>query len=212
MLLLLCLLFIVLSSGPIFTFNAHRLFAVPLPGAIGKVADIFRSNGRMIWVSFYLILLAVFILADRINSKAIGIAAMILALLLQVADLSTEIEKKQAYFNRSQTYQCIFEDPKMQQIMGDKTEFIIVDSTTMMMMDAAYYAQKHHLSTNRFYYARNIDPQVEEQTQIYLQELKSGNARESAVYLFAKDGFVNAEYPDLVCYEAGEHIVAVKRK
>ena len=212
LLLILLILFILLSCGPIYTWNAHRIIVVPLPGFIGKLADIFRSNGRMIWVSLYLCMLGIFVLVDRIERGAIRMVAMLLALALQITDLGGEIPKKQAYFNREQSYQCMFEDPKMQQIMGDKTEFIIMDSTTMMMMEVAYYAQKHHLATNRFYYARNIDPQVEAQTEIYREELRGGKTRASAVYIFKKEGFVNAAYPELVCYEIGEHIMGVKQK
>ncbi len=211
LLLLLFVLFVLLAAGPIYSWNDHKLFAIPLPGIIGTVADIFRSNGRMIWVAYYTLMLVAFTAVDRLMRKSSQIIILVLALLLQITDLSAVFADKQAYFNRVQTYSSEWEDPKLQQIMGAKSEFILMEDSTMMMMDAAYYAMKHHMSTNRFYYARNIDAKIDEQMGKYELELRDGSARESAVYVFAKDGFVGAAYPGLVCYEIGEHVIGVKQ-
>ncbi len=212
LILLLFLLFILLASGPIITWNAHKIIAIPLPGIVGKIADIFRSNGRMIWVSLYLLMLAIFVCTERMMRQSVMIVAVVLSLLIQVLDLSPEVVKKQAYFNREQSHACVWENATMQQIMGDKTEFILIGSSTQLMMDSAYYAMKHGMCINRFYYARNIDDRIDAQKEEYLQELGNGQAREDAVYVFEQEGFQEAAYPDLVCYEAGDHVVGVKRK
>lgn len=212
LLLFLFLLFILLAAGPIYTWNDHKILSLPLPGAIGKLADIFRSNGRMIWVSVYVLMLAVFVCMDRCMRRPLQGIALILALLIQLVDLSGEIRGKQAYFNVKQEYADSWEDATLRQIIAGKSEFILMDSTTLVMMHSAYHAFKHHMSINRFYYARNIDAQVDVQVEKYRRELLDGNARETAVYLFLKEDFTPGAYPDLVCYEVGEHIVGVKRK
>ncbi len=212
LLLLLFVLFIFLAAGPIYTWNDHRILALPLPGVIGRIADIFRSNGRMIWVSVYVLMTAIFVCMDRMMRRSVQIIALTLALIIQVGDLSGEIKDKQAYVNSPQEYADSWEDMTLQQIIAGKSEFILMDTTTIVMMQSAYHAFKHHMSINRFYYARNIDEQVDAQAEAYRKELLDGNARETAVYLFLKEGFVAEAYPDLVCYEVGEHIIGVKQK
>ncbi|MBQ7582251.1 MAG: hypothetical protein IJU25_05480 [Lachnospiraceae bacterium] len=209
---LLFLLFIVLACGPIYTWNDHRIFAVPLPGVIGRVADVFRSNGRMIWVSVYVLMLAVFVLIDRMVRRPVQVVALLLALLVQIIDLSGTIMDKQAYFNREQVYADPWDQGELQQIIAGKTEFILMKSQTMMMMQSAYHAFKHHMSINRFYYARNIDDKIEEQTEQYRQELLEGQARPAAVYVFEKEGFDGSAYPDLIVYEYGDHMIAVRKQ
>ncbi len=205
-------LFILLSAGPIFTWNSHKLIAVPLPGIIGRIADIFRSNGRMVWVSMYVLMLTALVCADRMMRNAFKVIAVVLALILQLVDLSGEIAHKQEYFNKTQVFAGTFDRPVIEQIVAGKEEFILMDASAEMMMDAGYYAFRHHMSMNRFYYARDIDAQIDAQTELYREELLEGNARDSAVYVFAAEDFVGAAYPDLVFYESGEHVIGVKRK
>lgn len=208
---LLALLFVMLSTLPNLTFNDVRLIAIPLPGRIRDFADIFRSNGRMIWVADYLILLALFVCVDRMMKKQ-QLFLMIFAFFLQILDLSGEIRQKQAYFNTEQVYTSVFEDPAVLPVIALKQEFILMDEDTALMMDAAYFAMKHRMWTSRFYYARNIDAKVEEQKEKYRQELLDGNAREDAVYLFDKDGIGSGEYPELIRYEMGDHVLCVRKK
>lgn len=209
---ILFILFVLMAAGPIYTLGSKKLFGIPLPGIIGRVADIFRSNGRFIWVSFYVLMLAIFIMADRIMRKSMKIIVIALALILQIVDLSPDIVSKQDYFNKDIVYTSFWENPTVDKIIQGKDEFIIMDSTSMLMMDSAYYAFKHGMITNCCYYARNIDDKINEKRAEYEQEMMDGNSREDAVYVFKAEDFTAAKYPDLVSYEVGEHVVGVKRK
>ena len=64
------LLFVLIASGPMFTLGYRKIFAIPLFGRIQKIADIFRSNGRFIWVSVYALMLSVTVIIDRIMRKS----------------------------------------------------------------------------------------------------------------------------------------------
>lgn len=212
LMVLLFILFVVLATGPMYTIGDHRILTVPLPRIVKKVAGIFRSNGRFIWVSMYILMLAIVVTIDRIMRKSMKIVIFCLALIIQIVDLSPEIVSKQLYFNRRQTFNSMWEATPLQQILTDKEEFIVMDSSSWVMMDTAYYAFKHDMKTNVFYFARDIDDKINAQRAEYEQELLEGNAREDAVYVFLKEGFEAAKYPDLVIYETGEYIVGVKRK
>lgn len=211
---ILFILFFILSTGPIFTFNSKKIIGIPLPGPIGKIADIFRSNGRFIWVSFYVLMLAVFAVTDKIMKKGFELIFVTIALAIQLIDLSPEVVNKQEYFNPDVNilYVSLWEDPLISKIIEGKEEFIIMDSTPFTMMDSAYYAFKHNMITNCCYYARDIDDKVNEQRNIYEKELLEGKSREDAVYVFLTDDYKAGLYPDLIIYEKGKHVIGVKRK
>ena len=56
------------------------------------------------------------------------------------------------------------------------------------------------------------DESLQQEYDDYAQELLNNAAWDSAVYVFKKDGFVSAAYPELVCYEYGDYVVGVKQK
>lgn len=209
---ILFVLFFILSTGPIFTINSKKIIGIPLPGFIRNIADIFRSNGRFIWVSFYILMLAVFTLIDRIMKNGVKVILVSLALIIQLTDLSPEVLRKQEYFNNDITFSSMWEDPLISKIIEDKKEFIIMDSTSWMMMDSAYYAFKNDMITNCCYYARNIDDKIDEQRSVYEEELLKGNAREDAVYVFMRDDYKAGLYQNLIIYEKGDHVIGVRRK
>lgn len=209
---LLFVLFFILASGPIFTLGDDKLFAVPLPGFIGKIADIFRSNGRFIWVSLYVIMLAIIVCLDRIMRKSIKAVILSLALILQVVDLSPQVIEKQDYFNKDKFYASDLSNPVIEQIILGKTQIIVMNADMLPMMDAAYYAFSHNMRTNTFYYARNIDDKINSKKEAYEQELLAGNSREDAVYIFKEEDEPSIKYPDLVCYGMGDHVIGVKRQ
>lgn len=212
LMLVLFALFVILASGPIFTFGGYKIIGIPLPGVIGKIADIFRSNGRFIWVSFYVLMLAVIVIADRIMRKSMKMVILVAALIIQIIDISPRIEKTQKYFNNDLVYTSFWENEEVSEIIKDKKEFIIMESEMLRMMDSAYYAFKHDMMTNDFYYARNMDDKIDEKKTEYKKELWDGNAREDAVYLFLKEGFDDGDYPNLACYPVGDYVVGVREE
>lgn len=209
---ILFILFVLIASGPMFTLGYRKIFAIPLFGRIQKIADIFRSNGRFIWVSVYALMLSVTVIIDRIMRKSMKLVVFILALVIQIVDLSPEVAIRQDYFTHERTYTSTWESEPLLPIIADKSQFIIMDSSTMMMMDTAYYAFKHGMITSNFYYARSIEDVVDEKIAEYEEELIKGNSKADAVYVFLTEGFLAEKYPDLVCYEIGEHTIGVKRK
>lgn len=69
----------------IVTLGPLQIAYIPLPGMIQRLAEIFRSSGRMFWpVGYFGIFVAVLLLARRWPSHALLIAAVLLA--LQIAD------------------------------------------------------------------------------------------------------------------------------
>lgn len=209
LIMLLFLLFFLISSGPIYTINSSRILAIPLPGIISKLADIFRSNGRFIWVSYYLFMLSVIVYIERIMRKIPGLIVLVLALILQVVDLSPYIAEKQAYFNIDKSYVSFWENDSLYPIIYNRKHFVLFEPSMMLMLDTGYYSSKNDMTSNCFYFARNIDETINEQREIYLSELREGKSRDDCVYVFPTQGFIAAEYPGLICYETGDYVIGV---
>lgn len=205
-------IFVLMAACPILTLGSHKLIGIPLPGKIRDIADIFRSNGRFIWVSMYLIMLSVMKFCDRVLTKPFGAAVLVLAFALQIVDLYGDITDKQYYFNlKPHEFTSVWEGEEMEKVIAGKDSFILMDSNLRMMLDTGYYAFTHHMTTNCFYFARDIDARIEEQREAYKEELRAGLSRKDAVYVFPLDDFSPAEYPDLIFYEMKDYFVGVSR-
>ena len=55
------------------------------------------------------------------------------------------------------------------------------------MMDTAFYAYLNGKSLNNYYYARDIDDEVNECIRAFRSELISGMVRDDVIYIFKKD-------------------------
>lgn len=208
---LLFLLFVLLSVCPIVSINSRRIVSLPLPGRLRDLANIFRSNGRFIWVAFYLLMLAAITVPDRVAKPKWKLPVLLLAVALQIVDLAPTVAQKQAYFNSEERkqYTSLWETEKLSAIVADQKEFILIDAPMEVVMDTGYYTMKHHLDTNDFYFARNIEELINTQKETVLKELAEGNANTNAVYVFRAKGFVPAAYPGLLTYQAGDYMIGI---
>ncbi len=74
------------------TFGPYTLVIIPLRGALADVAAIFRSSGRFVWVTNYiLVTLSVFFVA-RLASMGRAIAILLVGVALQTADLAPQFD------------------------------------------------------------------------------------------------------------------------
>lgn len=99
-----CLCLGLFAVSNVVTANSRTLFTLPLPAFVIRLADTFRSSGRLLWPLYYLlVLLCVLGLAallpkgGRAGAKALPLALGAL-LLVQGFDLSGVLAEKHAYF------------------------------------------------------------------------------------------------------------------
>jgi hypothetical protein len=109
---------------------------------------------------------------------------MLLLVLLQVLDTTKVISEKQKYFCAEQTSTNIWAmapfpagDPKYR-------EFVFLYNDNDIIMDTAFYAYLNGKCLNNYYYARNIDDEINGCIDSWRKELHSGTVRDDVIYIF----------------------------
>ena len=185
-----------LAVFPLLTFSDIKIIGIPLPESLRRVLGIFRSNGRFIWVPVYLIMTGAIVYTYRLLSgltrdmrkgKSILVKAMLLLVLIQVLDTTKVVKEKQEYFKRDQAYTNIW--TKAPFPAGDirYREFAFLYNANDIMMDTAFYAYLTGRCLNNYYYARNIDNEVNANIASLRSELQNGLVRDDTIYIFTND-------------------------
>ena len=185
-----------LAVLPMVTFSDKKLFGIPMPEAVRSAFSIFRSNGRFIWVPVYLIMTGAVVYTYRLllglkpdmrKGKSILLKAMLLLVLIQVLDTTGVISEKQAYFKAEQVHTNIWAMAPFP--AGDirYREFVFLYNDNDIIMDTAFYAYLNGKCLNNYYYARNIDDEVNACINDWRKELHSGTVRDDVIYIFKKD-------------------------
>ena len=203
--LFLCLFIVdfMLAVLPMVTFSDIKLFGVPLPGFVEKTAGIFRSNGRFIWVSVYLITTAAIVCTIRFMSERFGNMAkgkgivlkiLLVAVLFQVLDTTKVVSDKQAYFKTKQEHVNVWDDAAISDIMTGSgglsekyDEFAFLYNENDIIMDTAFCAYLNGMKLNNYYYARDINDTVDVNIEEWRDEIQSGTVREDVIYICKKD-------------------------
>ena len=194
---------LLLAILPMVTFSDKKLFGVPLPSFIRKAAGIFRSNGRFIWVSVYLIFTAAIVCTVRLMSerfrdmekgKGIVLKILLVAVLFQVLDATKVIADKQAYFKTRQEYVNVWDNASIPDSRTDNgglsvkyDEFVFLYNENDIIMDTAFYAYLNGMKLNNFYYARDIDDTVNANIEAWREEIVNGTIRDNVIYICKKD-------------------------
>lgn len=179
-----CLVFLFVSVSPLFSLGDKILLTVPYPGPIGKIAGIFRSNGRFAWPVLYILyILGAWLLAGGIREKKRMLCCICgLIVILQCVDLSPLMAEKHERF--AKYYKPYVTDWDVAEIPDTYRRFVSYEDDVTFLMELGYYASKHDMTLNRFYFARNIDETVSKYEDEISGELQRGEIREDTVYIF----------------------------
>ena len=222
-LLLVALLFFLLAVLPMVTIGSIKLVGIPYPAFIEKVMNIFRSNGRFIWIPMYIIMFGIIAIYIRympnnsINQKGrsgrniILTVVLTFGLLLQLFDVSKMVFEKQNYFMKTeQTYESLWDEMDAENIANYK-HFVFMYLENDWIMDTAYYAYYHDMTLNNYYYARSYDTQIEKEIARYRDEIAKGMIREDVIYIFREQDLQELSVPkELQLTEFDGHIIGTK--
>lgn len=181
-----------IATLPKISIGKLSIVQIPYPGPIYKLANVFRSNGRFIWVGMYLLMLAIVVLADRfLESKRIALILVIAAvLIIQTIDLWDMISERREYYSENHTYSTIWDDnPELNKMVEDKKAFVFLYAGSELNMETAFYAYKHGMNLNNFYFARDIDEEVGKVINAYIDEIYNGLVRDDTVYIMKMDDY-----------------------
>lgn len=173
-----------IAAFPNFDFSEVKILHIPLPAFVNRILGICRTNGRFIWIAWYLIVLSVFvILAPKFEEVMIKIAVMA-ALLIQLIDLSDYAKQKGYYFKIEHRYNSVWTQFEKLSLFDGKDKFVFMVNDSDIMMDTAFYGYLYDLSQNIFYYARPIDEAMEENIEEMKTSIKTGKVDNNAIYIF----------------------------
>lgn len=215
-----------ISTLPVITFGTHNLGTIPLPGIVFRIASVFRSNGRFIWVAMYIIMLVTVIAAVRFlqemslqsGRQKLIYAVLFIVLVIQTSDLWKMISEKHNVFARDDySYTTMWDsDEVLSDMAAGKSHFEFLYAENDINMETAFYAYKHNMTLNSFYFARDIEESVNDNIDIYMDELQNGMVRSDTVYIAKPEDYKtfkdNLDSANVNIYEMGVHVIFTARK
>lgn len=197
---------ILAATCPGVAVGKWQLFRIPYPRFVNKIVGIFRSNGRFGWPVVYIIMIcAIAAAAKNLRQKTVRLIALG-CVLLQLLDVMPYVmEKREVYFAPDQKYASVWDFEKFNDAIDRYSRFVMMFNNNDLIMTTAYYAYEKGLTLNRYYYARDIDSQIEENLRVYEEQLLTGQPADDIIYLFDKETM--DQYAD-----SGLHFYALKGK
>ncbi len=209
-----------LAVLPTVAFGEKKILVFEYPQTLANLFGIFRSNGRFIWVLWYVFVLGAIlflirgtagIFGKKKNGKKMVILLVFLLSLTQVLDAFKVVISKQEYFKSIQEYESPWEQVQCDVKSSQYDEYVFLFNDVEMSLETAYYAYLHGKKVNNFYYARNISDQVNANIAMWKQELSEGIVRDNVVYILRKTDYKEGLYEGLVWYDLDEtHLIGVK--
>ena len=218
-LIVMAVIFVLVSIFPVISLNDKVIFTVPCPDAVMKLFGIFRSNGRFMWPVMYLVMLAACTIlakaqkrlgADNHYLKRGMILITVFALIFQLIDLLPYmITRHEKFDNPKERY--VTEWDKDERSLQFK-HFVSFQKDAIFGMAIAYYAVKNEKTVNRFYFARDIDEQIFENSVKELNKIREGKADSDTIYVFDRSTYEECKKYDLHFYASEKCIYGVKDK
>jgi hypothetical protein len=106
-----CAMLLVYALGNKIYFSQHLLFSYSLPVWLDRLYGLFRASARMMWPAWYLTLLAAFyVLLRKLPLRYVRFA-VVLALIMQLADLSKAAVDIRAWAAKNRTWHSAMVSP-----------------------------------------------------------------------------------------------------
>lgn len=174
---------------PNFDLGDVKILHVPLPGFMYKILGICRTNGRFMWIAFYLILISVFYYASKLYRQDLFKIAVMAAVVLQLMDLSDYAKEKGYYFKDNHDINIVWSQFEKVNLFEDADRFVFLYNDSDIMMDTGLYGYLNNLSQNIFYYARPIDDAINENIDRIKTDILDGNIDKSAIYVIRDEDY-----------------------
>lgn len=175
-------------------WGGHVLFTVPLPRFLLDLIAMVRASGRLLWVGYYALLLAVPAIVVRNFSAPMATVILLLGLALQIADLSPRYVALQPYFRQHFIVEPALETERMPSRFwaGAARHYrtILFVPSQPVPPDFApigLFAADHGMRINVGSFARFDSRRVAAATTARLQALAAGQLDPAALYVLRPD-------------------------
>lgn len=186
---ILMMVFFIMAVFPDITVNTKLILGIKVSPEIEAVLGIFRSTGRFIWPVLILLYLAsvreIALLGERRGKVTLSAIIISVCIVLQFMDMSGTLYSKNRKFTKhAKPLHSDLENEALAARMDQYDHIVFVTDDQFSMERSAYFAMKNGLTVNKYYFARNIDEQVEETLRQYHDECASGKAPENIIFVF----------------------------
>lgn len=167
--------------------SSLTLPAIPLPDAVLELANVLRSSGRMLWPTFYVVVLVLVVSLARRYEPRVASTLLAIALVVQVADTSQGWLKHRRAFaaKRASIWPTPFQSEFWQ---AAATEYRRLRTVPLQHHPddyavRAYYAASHGMATDSAYLAR-VDPRLLDAARARSEEaIRTGDFEPDTLYL-----------------------------
>lgn len=200
--LLFGLSFIVIALSPIITLGEDVIFEIPVPDFIWDAWSIFRASGRFLWPVMYVFILMALYYSKK-QLKGWVSVLLVLMVALHIYEFSDNTRRLQDRFY----YGCVAEFSADYLDACDLPEFehlqfmhgyyfgeFYGDDTRDQMIGYTQYALRHSMTVSNFHFSRDDEEKRDEQIELSLEQLSSGNPDPATLYVFKRDEFEEYGY------------------
>lgn len=191
---------VLLALGPIISINNHTLIKLPYPGLVLKFLDIFRANGRFIWIFYYMIV--IFILKTTINNNSFkkSFYILLICIIFQYSDIFSHLKFIHNQNNEKIIYTSKLKSNFWNNIKNDHYKVMLFTdqsnaSNLKYLWDFSDFAIENNIKLTDIYAARKDNNLIEEYRKKMLSDLISGKVLNDTLYIFPKSSiYINDSY------------------
>ncbi len=182
-LILICIgvIYLLIAVSPVISFGDKELIEIPIPQVFSEIWAFFRATGRFIWPVWYLLVLYSIRKIQKLGIK-IGIAVLVGCMILQIFDISNVLKSRNKWLAKTIVYKYTDDEFWQQLTQYRKFKHICISFTDYEIskwLKLGAIALKYDLTTNAFYFAREIDG-MRDNTEV----LKWQEPNEDSIYVF----------------------------
>ena len=181
------------ATLPLISIGDKKIVWIPYIAPVERLLGIFRSNGRLVWVAMYiLIILAVALMCHIFNCDKV-ICSIILAVVLcvQAYDLKNIVADVHEYCTADHIYEPVIVNRDTKELLEGKTHFVFLYNDNDITINTAFYGYLHNMYQNNFYYARDIDELIDTEVAMNVAKLNMRQPDPDAVYVIQNEGYEN---------------------
>ena len=187
--------FLLMSLFPVLTVNSKPLLGLKLPDALASFLGIFRSNGRFIWPVVYLIYAGALTVisetgdGEKRKMKALAATVLLIACLCaQFGDMEPEMAARKEKFNEDLTpWHSDLDNRALLHERGKYKHIVLVTKDSWIMERSAYFAALNDLTVNRYYFARDVEKEINDKLEEYHELCRRGEAPEDTIFVFDEE-------------------------
>lgn len=156
------ILAMIVALSPVITINDICLKELELPNKIIQLWSIFRSSGRIIWVTIYIIILCSLGIICKFCVKRMATVILFACLLLQIYDIHEELGRRHEKFAQRVTYDSRLKDTEFWDSIAENPEIKHIVFTNLSLDRASMFSFTNWVTdcnktVNTFFFPRTID-------------------------------------------------------